>query len=138
MGDVNVVRIVEDVKRGDVIVSPSGERFVAIAERLWSVMAVLTADLRVLKFLHQPSSAERNEGRDVIFENELGMILADGTVIHKDKYEENQALFDVDGTTIEKTRKTKTHKVTQYIMNGAEVIETNEHPGTIIPIIPVI
>lgn len=65
------------------------------------------------------------------------LLLSDGVVIHKDKYEENQALFDAPGTTIEKTRPCKTHKVTQYIMNGAEVIETNEHPGSLIPIIPV-
>lgn len=69
-------------------------------------------------------------------ETEL-LLLSDGTVIHKDQYEENIPLFDAAGTTIAKSRPCKTYKVTQYIMNGAEVMETNEHPGTLIPIIPV-
>lgn len=34
-------------------------------------------------------------------------------------------------------RTTKTHKVTQRIMTGAEVLETNEWPGRFIPIVPV-
>lgn len=63
--------------------------------------------------------------------------LSDGSVMDDERYQQAKDLLDVTGVTISKTRETKTHKVTQYIITGAEVLETNDWAGKYIPIIPV-
>lgn len=61
--------------------------------------------------------------------------LADGSTIAADDYDEVQALLTGNLKVARKTK--KSHKVTQYILTGAEVLETNEWPGIYIPIVPV-
>jgi hypothetical protein len=63
--------------------------------------------------------------------------LTDGTVISKEEYEDSKELFDVAKITIADERDTVTCKITQRIMSGAEILETNEWAGKYIPIIPV-
>jgi len=65
------------------------------------------------------------------------LLLSNGEVMHQDAYDNGKELFDVAGITVTSTRPTKTMKVTQHIMNGAEIIETNEWAGKYIPIVPV-
>lgn len=67
-------------------------------------------------------------------ENDLYQ-LSDGTVIHQMEYEKNIDVFA--GLEIIRQRPNKTHKVTQYIMTGMEILETNDWPGSLIPICPV-
>lgn len=50
--------------------------------------------------------------------------------------EQGQTLSDA-GITVMGSRKTKGYKVKQYLMTGAEIIETNDWQGCYIPIIPV-
>jgi hypothetical protein len=65
------------------------------------------------------------------------MQLSDGTVIDEERYEANQEIFDQAGLTVADTRTTRGYKVTQHIMTGAEILETNEWAGKYIPIVPV-
>jgi len=74
------------------------------------------------------------------------MLLSDGQVVGEDWLAEevpdmpgvtNQQLMDQAGITVEDTRKTRSYKVTQYIMTGVEILETNEWAGKYIPIVPV-
>ena len=64
-------------------------------------------------------------------------LLSDGTVVESDILKKMKDFFDVSGVTVVKERETTGHKVTQYIITGAEVLETNEWQGRYIPIIPV-
>jgi hypothetical protein len=48
-----------------------------------------------------------------------------------------QAMIDAGVLEVVGTRKTRSHKVTQIIMSGADVLEKNDWPGCYIPIIPV-
>jgi len=48
-----------------------------------------------------------------------------------------QALIEAGTLQVVGTRKTRSHKVTQIIMSGADVLEKNDWPGCYIPIIPV-
>lgn len=63
--------------------------------------------------------------------------LSDGMVLYEKEYMRIKDILDAQGITIAGTRDTKTYKVTQRIMTGAEVLETNEWAGKYIPIIPV-
>jgi hypothetical protein len=63
--------------------------------------------------------------------------LNDGTVITAEEYADSKDLFDSAGLTVEDERDTVTCKVTQHIISGLEVLETNEWAGKYIPIIPV-
>jgi hypothetical protein len=63
--------------------------------------------------------------------------LSDGTVIDEERYEANQEIFDQAGLTVTNTRTTRGYKVTQHIMTGAEILETNDWAGKYIPIVPV-
>lgn len=63
--------------------------------------------------------------------------LSNGTVMLKDTYEENIDFFDALQVTVITERPSKTMKVTQRIMSGAEILETNEWAGKYIPIVPV-
>lgn len=64
-------------------------------------------------------------------------LLSDGTVIDADRYEAAKDVFEAVGITVQQSRTTRSHKVTQYILTGAEVLETNEWAGRYIPIVPV-
>lgn len=63
--------------------------------------------------------------------------LSDGTVIFADKYEELRPILEPLGIVPVQDRQTITKRVTQYILNGAEVLEKNDWKGRYIPIIPV-
>ena len=63
--------------------------------------------------------------------------LSDGTVMKADEYLTNKPFFDSQGLTVNGTRAIKTHKVTQRIVSGVDILETNEWEGRFIPIVPV-
>jgi hypothetical protein len=63
--------------------------------------------------------------------------LTDGTVLFAEQYKNIKETLDQLGITIEGTRPTTTQKVTQRIITGAEVLETNKWAGKYIPIVPV-
>lgn len=63
--------------------------------------------------------------------------LSDGMVMFKDKYEELKPVLDGMGITVVGERPSRTMKVTQRIITGAEVLETNAWAGKYIPIVPV-
>lgn len=63
--------------------------------------------------------------------------LSDGMVLYEKEYLKIKEILDAQGIVIVGTRDTKTYKVTQRIISGAEVLETNEWAGKYIPIIPV-
>lgn len=58
-------------------------------------------------------------------------------VMHADEFKKQPDILTVAGWQIADSRMTKTWEVTQRIVTGAEVLETNEWPGRYIPIIPV-
>lgn len=64
-------------------------------------------------------------------------VLSDGAVVAQSWCEENELYLMMNGLQVVEQRKRKTKKVTQYILTGAEVLETNEWPGKFIPIVPV-
>ena len=61
----------------------------------------------------------------------------DVLVMMADEYARDKALFDQRGAQVIGTRDVLSHKVTQYILNGMEVLDTTEWLGKYIPIIPV-
>jgi len=63
--------------------------------------------------------------------------LSDGTVIFSDKYEELRPVLEPLGIVPVQERQSVTKRVTQYVLNGADVLETNDWKGKYIPIIPV-
>ena len=63
--------------------------------------------------------------------------LSDGTVIRAEMLEELQPLLDLQQIKVVQERETTGYKVTQYILNGCEVLETNNWAGKYIPIVPV-
>jgi hypothetical protein len=63
--------------------------------------------------------------------------LSDGMVLYEPEYLKIKDLLDAQGIFVVGERPTKTYKVTQRIMTGAEVLETNDWAGKYIPIIPV-
>jgi hypothetical protein len=65
---------------------------------------------------------------------------SNGFVYDKDEFEADpnlQAAVDAGILQVVGTRTTKSHKVTQVIMSGADVLAVNDWPGKYIPIIPV-
>jgi len=64
--------------------------------------------------------------------------LSDGQVVEVAVYEKQKAMFDALGVSVVgRPRQVASHKVTQRIMTGAEVLETVEWAGRYIPIVPV-
>lgn len=67
--------------------------------------------------------------------------LSNGIVMLKDEWEETDTQefmsVQVPPVTVVTERPTKTMKVTQYLMTGDEILETNEWAGKYIPIVPV-
>lgn len=63
--------------------------------------------------------------------------LSDGMVLYEPEYLKIKDLLDAQGISVVEMRDTKTYKVTQRIMSGAEILETNDWAGRYIPIIPV-
>jgi hypothetical protein len=64
--------------------------------------------------------------------------LSDGQVVEVATYEKQKAMFDALGVSVVgRPRNVASHKVTQRILTGAEVLETVEWAGRFIPIVPV-
>jgi len=66
--------------------------------------------------------------------------LSNGHVYSAEDLEQDmdlQALIEAGTLQVVGTRKTRSHKVTQIIMSGADILEKNDWPGCYIPIIPV-
>lgn len=63
--------------------------------------------------------------------------MSDGSISNEDEYEKYKELFDNAGITIAEERDSITCKVTQRIITGLEILETNEWAGKYIPIVPV-
>jgi hypothetical protein len=68
------------------------------------------------------------------------MLLSDGRIVDEQLIKNDpitMMLIEQNVIQIQNTRSAKSHKVTQYIMTGADVIKTNEWLGCYIPIVPV-
>ncbi|WP_313195860.1 portal protein [Shinella zoogloeoides] len=66
--------------------------------------------------------------------------VSNGHIYDREDFEndaELQALIEAGILEEVGSRKTKSHKVTQIIMSGADILEVNEWPGRYIPIVPV-
>ena len=63
--------------------------------------------------------------------------LSDGMIMLESDYLKNKAVYDAIGLTVEGERDTKTCKVTQRVISGSEILETNDWAGKYIPIVPV-
>jgi len=65
--------------------------------------------------------------------------LSSGMIVPAEKLddEEFMGLLQAQGITEVERRETRTMKVTQHLMNGCEILETNEWAGKYIPIVPV-
>ena len=63
--------------------------------------------------------------------------LSTGQIVDAQIFQEQKDMFDVMGITVTGSRPTKSWKVTQYLMSGAEVLETTPWAGKYIPIVPV-
>lgn len=73
-------------------------------------------------------------------------LLSDGRVVHQDWLAEavpdmedmtNEQLLEAGGVTVADTRETSSYEVTQYIMNGVEILKSKKWAGRYIPIVPV-
>ncbi|MFZ5789766.1 MAG: portal protein [Pseudomonadota bacterium] len=65
------------------------------------------------------------------------LLLSSGEVVDRAAYEKGRDLFDLLGVAVKAERTTKSHKITQRLMTGAEILETNQWAGRYIPIVPV-
>lgn len=65
------------------------------------------------------------------------LAMSDGSVLAEDVYKVQKADLDKQGITVLGSRVAASHKVTQKVMTGAEVLERNDWAGKYIPIIPV-
>lgn len=65
--------------------------------------------------------------------------LSNGMIVQAEKLEDQEfvGLLEAQSVTEVARRETRTMKVTQHLMNGAEILETNEWAGKYIPIVPV-
>ena len=63
--------------------------------------------------------------------------LSDGMALYVNEYMRIKDILDAQGITVVGERDTKTNKVKQKIISGAEVLEENEWAGKYIPIVPV-
>jgi Phage P22-like portal protein len=74
--------------------------------------------------------------REVVRKTILG--LSDGQVVEEGIYKVQRAMFDALGVkVVGRPREVASHKVTQRILTGAEVLDTVEWAGRFIPIVPV-
>lgn len=66
-------------------------------------------------------------------------LFSDGTILDAEECDEPEMASFLEAYGLQETdrRAVKSHKVTQYIMSGAEVLEKNEWVGKYIPIVPV-
>ena len=65
------------------------------------------------------------------------LLLSDQSVVDEEVYAANRETYDAARITVAGSRVSQGHKVTQRILTGAEVLETNKWAGKFIPIVPV-
>lgn len=66
------------------------------------------------------------------------LLLSSGEIVGEDIYAEHKAEFDAAGVqVVGQPREVSSHKVTQRLLTGAEVLKTVNWPGKYIPIVPV-
>jgi hypothetical protein len=66
------------------------------------------------------------------------ILLSNGEIVAVEDYERQKALFDSQGVTVKGSpRDVPSHKVTQRMMTGCDVLETTPWAGKYIPIVPV-
>jgi len=68
------------------------------------------------------------------------VLLSDGRIVDEDLIKSDpmtMVLINNGVIQVQREREAKSHKVTQYIMTGADVIKTNDWLGCYIPIVPV-
>lgn len=65
------------------------------------------------------------------------VLLSDGITMRVDRYEANKELFDILGVYPVRERDATYHEVTRRLISGVEVLEEDEWPGSMIPIVPV-
>ena len=65
------------------------------------------------------------------------VLLSDGHVLDAGLYQENKAIFDAEGLSVQAEREAFGYRVTQRIVSGTEVLETTAWAGRYIPICPV-
>lgn len=65
------------------------------------------------------------------------LMLSDGTVIDRERFEAEAEMFAAAGVQVVRERVIRSYKVTQRLMTGAEILETHEWAGRYIPIVPV-
>jgi hypothetical protein len=63
--------------------------------------------------------------------------LSDDSLVDAKEFEKRKAMYAAAGVRVIAERDTRSHKVTQYLLTGAEVLETNQWAGKYIPIVPV-
>ena len=63
--------------------------------------------------------------------------LSNGDVMYQEQFDEIAQLLELDAITVVNQRTVRAMKVTQHIMTGASIIETNDWAGKYIPVIPV-
>jgi hypothetical protein len=69
--------------------------------------------------------------------DQANALVGDQMIVGLDVYESHKDLFDALGVTIKARRDVPSHKVTQRLLSGCEVLEEVEWAGSYIPIIPV-
>ena len=65
------------------------------------------------------------------------LMLSDKQIVEQSVYMNNKDMFDIEGISVVSERPGKAYEVTQYKMNGQEVLEENKWAGRYIPIVPV-
>lgn len=65
------------------------------------------------------------------------LLLSDQQVMAEEVYAANKVVLDAIGVTVVGSRKAMSYKVTQRLMTGAEILETNDWAGKYIPLVPV-
>jgi hypothetical protein len=65
------------------------------------------------------------------------LMLSNGSVVGEDVFLANQDSYQAGGIGVVAERVTRSSRVTQRIMTGAEILETNQWAGKYIPVIPV-
>lgn len=65
------------------------------------------------------------------------LLLSDQQVMAEDVYAQHKKMLDAIGVSVIGNREVMSHKVTQRLLTGAEVLETNDWAGLYIPLVPV-
>src|SRR6201996_1360063 len=65
------------------------------------------------------------------------LALSDGSVIEADVYAAQKDVLDAQGVSVLGERLVGSHRVTQTVLTGAEVLEKNDWAGKYIPVVPV-